>query len=107
MFCTPSANEAKMKNKIITYAFILLALPLIAVHAQWEKLPLYGGHAERLIQSKFNPNDIFALTAKSGVWYSSDGGDNWRPINGDNNELVGKEVNDLEVAKDNSIFIVV
>jgi len=84
---------------------LMLVYSAIA-QAQWERLPLYGGHAWKLVQSKFNPDDIFAITERSGVWYSSDGGDNWRPINGKNNELVHQEVKDLEVGRDGSIFLI-
>ena len=91
-----------MKNVVLITVLILAHAAF--TQAQWEKLPLYGGHAWKLVQSKFNPDDIFAITERSGVWYSSDGGDNWRPINGRNNELMHQEVKDIEVGKRNEIF---
>ncbi len=78
----------------------------IVTKAQWEKLPLFGGHVERFIENKFNTNDVFALVKNYGVWYSSDAGENWRTTNGNNNELLNRTISDLEITNDGIIYII-
>jgi len=100
----PRMSHKTMMRKSL-FLFLFLLSSMTDARAQWEKLPLYGGHAEKLVRSIFNPNEFFALTKSAGVWYSSDAGNNWKPINGKDNVLVGKSVLDLVILKSCNIFL--
>ena len=72
---------------------------------QWERVPLYGGSCSRLIVNRYSQNQIFALTEYSGLFFSNDTGKTWKAINGKDRILAGEKIVDLEITKDNKIFI--
>ena len=66
-------------NKTLTLLILLMACTQVA-HAQWERLPLYGGHADRLVQNKYKPNEIFAIIERGGIYKSTDYGETWEAV---------------------------
>ncbi|MBL0174507.1 MAG: T9SS type A sorting domain-containing protein [Ignavibacteria bacterium] len=64
------------------FSFLPLLLFLFTAHAgaQWTRLPVYAGHADRLVQNKYKPNEIFAIVQNGGIYKSADYGDTWTTV---------------------------
>lgn len=86
----------------------LLFLPSF-LFAQWERLPLYGGHADRLVQNKFKPNEIYAIIEMGGIYRSTDYGETWKMVvtNIDTLGWLGpfRGIAEFEVSADNILFV--
>jgi hypothetical protein len=80
-----------------TFAMLALLLPA-ALCAQWERLPLYAGHADWLIQNKYKANEIFAVVKYGGIYKSEDYGDTWSTAITDIPHLGWSSIQDFEVS---------
>jgi len=63
-------------NKTLTLLILLMACTQVVL-SQWERLPLYGGHADMLVQNKYKSNEIFAIIERGGIYKSTDYGETW------------------------------
>jgi photosystem II stability/assembly factor-like uncharacterized protein len=66
--------------RVLVFALSLFHACLTPLCAQWQRLPLYGGHAEKLVPSEHNPDEIFALLKENNVYRSTDRGETWNPL---------------------------
>jgi photosystem II stability/assembly factor-like uncharacterized protein len=66
-----------LRPALYLFLAIMLAAP---VRAQWEQLPLWGGHADLLVQNKYKKNEIFAVIARGGLYRSEDYGSTWNTV---------------------------
>ncbi len=82
------------------------ALIATDLKAQWEKLPLYSGHADYLVQNKYKRNEVFAVVKSGGIYRSSDFGETWNAVVDDKEQLGWvTDISDLDVTDDGSYFV--
>ena len=49
----------------------------LAAQAQWERIPIQGGHFERLVKHPFKENELYGIVEKNGIYRSTDQGYTW------------------------------
>jgi photosystem II stability/assembly factor-like uncharacterized protein len=78
-FIIPDSPMTMTRQSALRFC-LLLILPATVATAQWTRLPLYAGHADRLVQNKYKPNEIFAVVQNGGIYKSTDFGDTWSTV---------------------------
>jgi hypothetical protein len=83
---------------ITAIAALLVILLPVPMRAQWERLPLYAGHADWLIQNKYKANEIFAVVRYGGIYKSEDYGETWKTVLTDIPRLGWNNISDFDVS---------
>ena len=60
-------------------AAVLLLLTAAVSRAQWERIPIAGGHYERLVKHPFKTNELYGIVEQYGIFRSTDQGYTWAP----------------------------
>ena len=90
-----------MRSSLLRLLMLLL-LPA-AAFGQWTRLPLFAGHADRLVQNKYKPNEIFAIVQNGGIYRCRDFGETWTTLV---NDLGGSYpgITQMEVAATGDLY---
>jgi hypothetical protein len=106
----PSGSEdsvlrtAALLTAIVALMAVLLPVPM---RAQWERLPLYAGHADWLIQNKYQYNEIFAIIAYGGIYRSEDYGETWNTVVTDICRLGWDRIQDFDVSATGKYYVTI
>ena len=67
-----------MKTRRIVGCMLAAVLTAgLAAQAQWERIPIEGGHFERLVKHPFKVNELYGIVEKYGIYRSTDQGYTW------------------------------
>ncbi len=88
------------------YLILLIALlPFEQLNAQWEQVPLKGGHIDRFIPSIYDSNIIFAFTRYQNIYYSKERCKNWKQLFDKNRFKPTTDIMDIAITKKGTLIL--
>src|SRR5262245_12035798 len=73
------SDFAKIWCFLLFAALVLTGSPVL-VHADWESLGPYGGHALKIVMDPKDPSHLFVATKNGQVYHSTNRGARWMPL---------------------------
>ena len=78
----------------------------LAAQAQWERIPIQGGHFERLVKHPFKENELYGIVEQYGIYRSTDQGYTWASWMKSTPQRAWKSIYALTFAKDGTALMI-